>query len=62
MKKNANNKLKLDKKTVSKLNSLEEVNLNGGIIALTFPKRTIIETCFCMTEACFPTPTGATLL
>jgi hypothetical protein len=62
MKKNANNKLKLDKKTVSKLNSVEEVNVDGGIIALTIPKRTIIETCFCVTGACFPTPTGATLL
>jgi hypothetical protein len=30
MKKNANNKLKLDKKTVSKLSSNDAVNINGG--------------------------------
>jgi hypothetical protein len=52
MKKNTQNKLKLDKKTVSKLNSTEEVNVNGGIIALPFPTRTILETCFC-----YPRPT-----
>ncbi len=49
MKKNANNKLKLDKKTVSKLNANEATEVNGGIV--TFP-RTILETCFC-----YPRPT-----
>ena len=62
MKKNAQNKLKLDKKTVSKLNSTEEVNVNGGKIYLPFPKTTIIDSCFCMTEACFPNTIGPSLL
>jgi hypothetical protein len=62
MKKNANNKLKLDKKTVSRLNSTEEVNVNGGRAIFPFPKTTIIDSCFCMTEACFPTPVGPSLI
>jgi hypothetical protein len=49
MKKNANNKLKLDKKTVSKLNAVETTEVNGGLII--FP-RTILETIFC-----YPRPT-----
>ncbi len=62
MKKNANNKLKLDKKTISKLNSTEEVDVNGGAIVFPFPKRTIIETCFCLTGPCTPTPVDVTSL
>jgi hypothetical protein len=57
MKKNANNKLKLDKKTVSKLNSIDAVNVNGGRIYFPFPIKTIVESCFCMiTEGCGPAP------
>jgi hypothetical protein len=47
MKKNAQNKLKLDKKTVSKLNAVEAVEINGGKDTLYRP--TIINSCFCPT-------------
>ncbi len=57
MKKNANNKLKLDKKTVSKLNSTDAASINGGKNTLYNPIKTIVESCFCMiTEGCGPAP------
>jgi hypothetical protein len=50
MKKNAQNKLKLDKKTVSKLNSTEASEINGG-------KNTLyLVTLICMTYFCPPPP------
>jgi hypothetical protein len=50
MKKNTQNKLKLDKKTVSKLNAVEASQINGG-------KNTLyLETFICMTCFCPPPP------
>jgi hypothetical protein len=46
MKKNAQNKLKLDKKTVSKLNSTEASEINGGKNTL-YLVTVICYTCFC---------------
>jgi hypothetical protein len=50
MKKNASSKLKLDKKTISKLNSTDAASINGG-------KNTSLNacgSCFCTTDVCFP--------
>ena len=38
MKKNANNKLKLDKKTISKLNATDAGNINGGGKTVQLPE------------------------
>ncbi len=57
MKKNALSKLKLDKKTVSKLNSIDAASINGG-------KNTSLNAChsiFCSADVCFLN-LGATIM